>query len=101
MLCASLRKGDVPARYGGEEFAIILVNTRASRAWEVVDRLRVAIQLHDFPDEDILPGGQLTISAGIASFDEDVSDYERIVAAADRALYAAKDAGRNQVALAE
>jgi diguanylate cyclase (GGDEF)-like protein len=80
---AVVRRTDLVARYGGEEFAILLPDCELDNALEIADRLRTA-----------QPEG--TCSLGVAQWDgrEDVA---ALVARADRALYAAKDAGRDRV----
>ncbi|WP_433789451.1 diguanylate cyclase [Actinoplanes sp. CA-252034] len=82
-----LRSGDLLARYGGEEFALIIPNGGAALAAEVLDRLR-----------PLTPHDQ-TFSAGVAVWDGQESS-EMLFARADAALYEAKGAGRNRVALA-
>lgn len=96
----NLREPDVAARYGGEEFALLLVETAVERAREVVERIRAVVEAHEFPGEAVLPTGDLTISAGIASVRDEESRLEAVIERADRALYAAKRAGRNRVHLA-
>ncbi|BCJ73620.1 hypothetical protein CS0771_31640 [Catellatospora sp. IY07-71] len=82
-----LREVDYLARYGGEEFLVLLPDADGVRAGQVVDRLR-----------NTTPLGQ-TFSAGIATWDgRETSD--ELVARADSALYAAKQAGRNRTVLA-
>lgn len=90
-----LRKCDVLARYGGEEFAAVLPGTDADDAAAVVDRLRTefALLVHD---SDKGAPFSITFSAGIASLPGWTGARE-LVLAADRALYAAKDRGRNCV----
>jgi diguanylate cyclase (GGDEF)-like protein len=98
-----VRPADRIARYGGEELTIILPETRASGAMIMAERLRDTIASHPIP----LGPGQtvtLTVSIGVAAYPEDVDSgegltqsVERLIAAADQALYAAKDAGRNRV----
>lgn len=100
LLEANVRDSDIAARYGGEEFALILVRTSLPKAEEVVERLRRIVQEHPFEREDLLPGGALTISAGIAVCDAAAGE-EDVVRRADQALYAAKNAGRNRVVRAE
>ncbi|MBI4409015.1 MAG: GGDEF domain-containing protein [Gemmatimonadetes bacterium] len=92
-----LRVSDVLARYGGDEFALIMVNTPRDEAYQALDRLREAVERGDFEREDVLPGGVLTISAGVASAPEHGLEYEDLVRKADEALYAAKRHGRNQL----
>lgn len=100
LLAENTRETDVAARFGGEEFALILVQTPIEKAWDVVERLRRNVERHAFPNEDVLPGGRLTISAGVATASEKAVPPEELVEKADEALYAAKSAGRNRVHLA-
>jgi diguanylate cyclase (GGDEF)-like protein len=92
-----LRQSDFIARYGGEEFALVMVNTPGLDALDVMERLRRNIESHRFPDEEIQPAGSITISAGLASFPENGSTLEELLAHADQALYVAKSRGRNRV----
>ena len=84
---------DMVARYGGEEFAIILPETDLAQAAVQAERLRTAAAEQQWPE------GQLTISLGVAALAADTSKAEDVVRDADRALYQAKAAGRNQVCL--
>jgi len=87
--------GDVVARYGGEEFVLLLPNTDAERAMEIVERIRLAVLGLSHPN----PGTELervTISAGLALTSAPVA-MEALLAAADKALYRAKSGGRNRV----
>lgn len=92
-----LRVGDLAARYGGEEFALIMLNTGDKEAVQVLDRLRQAVARHRFPgavgEDDV----QLTISGGVAVFRGDIESSDRLIQAADRALYQAKAGGRNRI----
>ena len=90
-----LRKIDVVCRYGGEEFAILLANTNAQHAMGVAEKLRRVVEGWPFPGVPRL----VTISAGVAAFPEHGSIRDELVHAADKALYAAKQAGRNLVCL--
>ena len=92
-----LRQSDFIARYGGEEFALVMVNTPGLDALDVMERLRRNIESHRFPDEEIQPARSITISAGLASFPENGSTLEELLAHADQALYVAKSRGRNRV----
>ncbi len=91
------RESDIPARFGGEEFAILFPRTDSTKAIEIVDRLRQIIAAEPFYHEKALPGGQLTISAGIATYPDDAVDWYSLINMADKALYRAKQTGRNRV----
>ena len=99
LLLDKKRVNDFAARYGGEEFVIVLVDTPKKIAKEVAERLRIKIEKHKFSLEETQPGGNLTISMGLASFPNDAKSAVDLVKAADKALYQAKDAGRNRVAV--
>ncbi len=95
------RPGDLVARYGGEEFAILLRDTDPARGHEIAERIR-----HGIAAAPIAVGDnrlhRVTISLGVAGMAATSSgNIDDIVLAADRALYAAKDAGRNRVAAAD
>src|SRR5262249_42930405 len=63
-----VREDDVTARYGGEEFIVLLPNTPKDGAAVVAEKIRAAIQLHEFPNEKKQPLGDLTISGGVACY---------------------------------
>ncbi len=95
-LLDTVREGiDIAARYGGEEFALILPETGKSGACALAERLRKLIEEQVIE----LDGGPLrvTVSLGVATSPEDGVRPEALVEAADKALYAAKQAGRNRV----
>lgn len=94
-----LRKNDIMARYGGEEFIILLPRTNLEEAFEKVEALRKLIEAHVI--EDNLISVSVTASFGISSFDECVLNENDLMRTADDALYEAKAAGRNCVALAK
>jgi diguanylate cyclase (GGDEF)-like protein len=93
-----LRQGDEAARYGGEEFAVILPGADAAGALPLAERVRAAIE----KSQVVFEGARLavTVSVGVAAWPEDGREIEALLAAADRALYAAKQEGRNRVAAA-
>ena len=97
ILRRSVKRDDVVARYGGEEFAVVMGATGKEAARGVAERLRTEVERTEFPNEQVLPGGQLTISLGLATFPEDAADRARLIERADSALYAAKRGGRNRV----
>jgi diguanylate cyclase (GGDEF)-like protein len=89
------RAGDCAARYGGEEFAVLLPNTSATDAFKVAEAIRVKVQ--GWSDDQTAS----TVSCGIASLVPMTGlDWAILVAAADKALYAAKAGGRNQSVVA-
>jgi diguanylate cyclase (GGDEF)-like protein len=90
-----LRKIDVVCRYGGEEFGILLTQTDAHHAMNVAEKLRKMVAGWQFPG---VPR-TVTISAGTAAFPDHGTGRDDLVRAADSALYAAKQAGRNKVCL--
>ncbi|OHB33242.1 MAG: diguanylate cyclase response regulator [Desulfuromonadaceae bacterium GWC2_58_13] len=91
-----LRDYDMAARFGGEEFALVLPETAIDEAVHVANRLRVAVSELRFPGEyhDI----RLTISLGVATYPHNkVRTVDDLIREADRALYNAKEKGRNRV----
>lgn len=100
LLTEWLRMTDIPCRYGGEEFAVILADTNKEQTLIVCDRFRNALSDHVFQY-----AGQafhITVSAGVASiFDIFPRAPDSLIAAADQALYSAKNSGRNRVVLFE
>ncbi|UWU93930.1 diguanylate cyclase [Bradyrhizobium sp. CB1015] len=89
------RAGDCAARYGGEEFAVLLPSTSAADAFKVAETIRLKVQ--GWSDEQAMS----TVSCGIASLVPAAGmDWPMLVAAADKALYAAKAGGRNQSVVA-
>jgi len=94
-LRGSLRPSDVAARYGGEEFVIMLPETEAAGAMAMCERLRA--QVAGTPFEIGTDNRQpLTVSIGIAVHPHDAGVADALIAAADKALYAAKNGGRNR-----
>jgi diguanylate cyclase (GGDEF)-like protein len=97
MFRQNIRNSDIVARYGGEEFVVIMPETGKELALLVGDKLCRALAEHPFPLQDTQPGGRLTISMGIATFPRDAVIGHDLVEMADRALYRAKNAGKNRV----
>ena len=93
----NLRENDVFARVGGEEFAVLLPNTSEEGALDFAERLRAALQAISPLALEV--DAQITASFGVVEFDRDSDDStgERLIAAADAALYNAKWLGRNRV----
>jgi diguanylate cyclase (GGDEF)-like protein len=93
VLRSGTRASDFVARYGGEEFLILLQDTNAESAVELAEKLRESLRQMQVPGL----AGRVTASFGVASIPEHAGDSESLIRAADRALYAAKEAGRDQV----
>jgi diguanylate cyclase (GGDEF)-like protein/putative nucleotidyltransferase with HDIG domain len=95
-----LRAGDVIGRYGGDEFVVLLPRTPIDNARDVAERLRLAVEEERCTVRD-MEGATIgvTLSIGVAAADAG-AHIEGLFAAADRALYDAKRAGRNAVAVA-
>ncbi len=90
------RPSDVVCRYGGEEFVLILPSTNLKGALVLVEQLRVKIEKTDIQTDNV--SINITISAGIGTAIADITQPEdNILALADKQLYAAKNAGRNNV----
>lgn len=92
-----LRDSDVCGRLGGEEFALLLPETDKHQALEVAERLRVGLEKAKITlpaDETTL---QLTVSIGVSSVTNGMDTVDAMIARADKALYDAKNAGRNRV----
>jgi diguanylate cyclase (GGDEF)-like protein len=91
------RPGDAVARYGGEEFVALLAHTAARGAATVAEGLRAAVEDLNI-EHAASPFGRVTISVGVASAVADRnSTPDRLLSAADHALYDAKSGGRNRV----
>ncbi|MEK7288290.1 MAG: diguanylate cyclase [Elusimicrobiota bacterium] len=93
----TLRAEDTLARYGGEEFAILLPDTAQEPALVAGRRLREAIESAPFPGADKQPLGKLTVSIGGACYPLHAQTGQGLIERADRALYKAKNAGRNTI----
>jgi len=92
------RPTDLVARYGGEEFVIVLPGTHAGGAIRIAERLRQAVLDLQLPHEKSAVDDCVTISLGAATVAPMLKHQpEELLLAADKALYAAKKAGRNQV----
>jgi diguanylate cyclase (GGDEF)-like protein len=101
VLRRTVRDGDIAARWGGEEFLVILPGTPKEGAWLAAEKVRKSLEIQVFQDEDGKPVTKVTLSGGVATFPEDGRQQSELVAAADKALYRAKQAGRNRIVKAE
>ncbi|HVG39247.1 MAG TPA: sensor domain-containing diguanylate cyclase, partial [Pyrinomonadaceae bacterium] len=94
LLRRELRGMDTAARYGGEEFAIILPQVGMEDAEQIAERVRASIERTSIPQV-----GRITVSLGIATFPLHATSRDGLVSTADRALYKAKNSGRNRVCI--
>lgn len=89
-----LRATDVLGRLGGEEFAAILPHTSLADAVEAAEKLREAIKRIRVESENVII--KVTASIGLAAMESEVGDLDTLLARADKALYGAKDQGRDR-----
>ncbi len=99
LLKRSSRNCDFVARYGGEEFAVIVPEVRTDSASRMSERLRRLVAETEFEGEEAMPGGRLTISIGVATYPTQAENKTELLEHADQALYRAKSAGKNCVAV--
>ncbi len=93
LIQSSVRSIDVVARYGGEEFIIVLTDSDLNRAEQIADRIVNKISDHIFLfDEQRM---RITISAGLAEYPKDSDQVQKLIEAADKAMYNAKKHGGN------
>jgi diguanylate cyclase len=95
LLKSTCRTFDIISRNGGEEFSVILQDTPLSHAKEVAERIRAAVENFDFyiNNQKI----NITISIGCSSYPENTKNPDELMSYADKALYKAKESGRNMV----
>ena len=99
MIREEIRQHDVFARYGGEEFVLMLPQTSASGALSVAEKLRQKVAGHGF---ESMEGRAITISIGVATYPApEFETSEKLINAADNALYVAKRSGKNKVVFAD
>jgi diguanylate cyclase (GGDEF)-like protein len=94
-LLSQTRFGDIVCRYGGEEFLVVLPNVTAEIAMQIAERWRRVFLGTTMPFEYI--DAKATISCGLSEFPADGNTSQELIAMADKALYCAKQTGRNQV----
>jgi two-component system cell cycle response regulator len=95
MIKKMLRKSDIAARYGGEEFAVLLPNTTYGGASEFAERLKCQVRELNIKQ---IKGQLMTVSIGIATYQQDnVPSYEDLLHFADKAMYQAKQSGKDRI----
>ena len=97
ILLENIREVDILARYGGEEFCVICPETDKKGALALAGRLRERVAETVFHGGEKQPLGKITISLGVATYPQDMNTLEGLIEAADKALYRAKDGGRDRI----
>jgi diguanylate cyclase (GGDEF)-like protein len=100
LLIKKVRVTDVVARYGGEEIAVLTIQTNISDAFDLAERLCKAVEASIMVPVDVKEQREairITVSIGVAGFDQHVFDSQMMIKKADMALYQAKHEGRNRV----
>ncbi len=96
------RPADMAARYGGEEFVVVLPNLKLEDSAKFGETIRAKIEALKMEHKQSDANPFITVSLGIASVvPSSISSYEELVGAADKALYSAKNKGRNRVCVAQ
>lgn len=93
ILSKNIRNVDILGRWGGEEFLVICPETKIEDAIKVASHINEAIKLHKFSTYP----NTITMSLGVASFNKDIKNIDDIILNADKALYQAKEQGRDRV----
>jgi diguanylate cyclase (GGDEF)-like protein/PAS domain S-box-containing protein len=99
----NIRTSDIGVRYGGEEFMVVLPNTDKESALEIGERIRITLESMIIGISGGISAGRrksITSSFGIATYPMDAGSFDGIIAKADKALYEAKRAGKNNIRLA-
>src|SRR5258706_74796 len=96
-LKAALRSADVACRYGVEELCILLPQTSLSEAGVIAERMRQRVAEREYPFGKSQPQGNVTVSIGISTLGKYIDTGDKVIAAADRALYTAKAQGKYRI----
>jgi len=99
VITSVIRDCDSAFRYGGEEFAVLLPETNAEQAHHIAERLRKAIKSHKTKVDEA--SVSVTLSLGVAEYHPDLANHGELIALTDKALYAAKQGGRDRTVAAD
>ena len=92
------RATDLAARYGGEEFVLLFAETDADSAYLLAESIRAHVEMLELPHPRSITSDWITVSIGVATIHpHQLENTESLFVAADRAMYVAKESGRNQV----
>ncbi len=93
----AVRSIDVVSRFGGEEFSVILPYTRKTDSYVIAERIRRCVDDLRLLGDKVPPDQRLSVSLGVAEFPYDADNIDGLIEKADRAMYLAKERGRNRV----
>lgn len=93
----NIRKTDIPVRYGGEEFLILMRELDEERAWNVAERIRRQLEKQKIFAGEGENRNRVTVSSGTAQYPKHSGDIKEVLERADKALYHAKEIGKNIV----
>jgi diguanylate cyclase (GGDEF)-like protein len=98
LIRSEIRSVDIAARYGGEEFAVVLPDTGLKEGQKIAERVRSTMEKERIPHEKKLLN--TTLSVGLACYPADAKTKKELIERADKALYTAKQEGRNRICTA-
>ena len=101
LLLSSSRAQDLVGRFGGEEFVVALPETGYDAAYNIAERIRIAVEEEVTSSMSDIPGCIVTVSVGFATISPAYPNIEFMLNKADEALYVAKQSGRNRVKFAD
>ena len=96
VIMQGVRQEDSVGRYGGEEFLVMMPATAVKEAYEIIENVRRNIENKKFNYQGKLLDLKITVSIGLAWCPQDAEDADKLISMADKALYLAKEAGRNK-----
>ena len=97
-ISSSVRRGDIVGRYGGEEFIVMLPSITQAKVVDIAEKIRKNIKNINFKDGK--KSFSVTISIGISKYDKS-TDIDTLIGNADKALYKAKNSGRDNIIVYE
>ncbi len=96
LMKSAVTDSDTVARWGGEEFIIIAPETDEQQACQLAESIRNQVVAFAFPHADQQPLGHVSLSVGVATLSDGIDSAEKLVGLADKAVYKAKESGRNR-----
>ena len=96
LMSATARDSDIVARWGGEEFIVVAPETDEQQACQLAEAMRRKVASHDFPHAAQQPLGNMSLSIGVSTLHDGIDTAEELLGLADKAVYRAKETGRNR-----